>query len=122
MRNKLLIVILTMIAAKNFAFAQVDANNADQAALDGIKGLGPTSSRAIIAERSRGGEFKDWTDFENRVKGVGEKKSVHLSQAGLLVNGKSKPGAPATPPRAASKPAMFPASSHSSATMKSSNN
>lgn len=97
MFNKILLALATLFAAMSLAFAQVDVNHADQAALDGIKGLGPTTSKAIIAERNRGGKFKDWADFERRVKGIGAKKSVVLSRGGLLVNGTPKPGAPVAP-------------------------
>jgi len=95
--KKILFFFVTLLAAMSFAMAQVDANYADQAALDGIKGLGPTTSKAIIAERNTNGKFKDWTDFEKRVKGIAEKKSVRLSQSGLTVNGKSKPGVAVVP-------------------------
>jgi competence protein ComEA len=52
-------------------------------------------SKAILDERSKG-EFKDWADFQKRVKGVGEKKAVKLSEAGLQVNGKGREGAAAS--------------------------
>lgn len=94
MFKKLLLAIATFIATMGFAFAQVDANKADQAALDGIKGIGPATSKAIIEERKKG-EFKDWADFEKRVKGVGGKNAVKFSQAGLTVNGQAKANAPA---------------------------
>jgi competence protein ComEA len=94
MFKKLLMALAVMIATMGFAFAQVDANKADQAALDGIKGIGPKTSKAIIDERKKG-EFKDWSDFEKRVKGIGEKNSTKLSQAGLTINGRPKPNAPA---------------------------
>jgi len=68
-------------------------NKADQAALDGIKGIGPSTSKAILEERKKGGDFKDWDDLQKRVKGVGEKSSEKLSQAGLTVNGVPKSGA-----------------------------
>lgn len=71
----------------------IDVNTGDQAALDGIKGLGPTTSKAILAERQRNGKFRDWADFESRVRGIGERKAIQLSRAGLTVNGRSKPGA-----------------------------
>ncbi len=103
MFKKLLLVVATLIATMGFAFAQVDVNKADAAALDGIKGIGPAKSKAIIEERSKGGEFKDWADLEKRVKGIGEKSAVKLSEAGLQVNGKAKEGAAAKP--AAEKPA-----------------
>ncbi len=73
-----------------FAFADVDVNKADQAALDGVKGIGPAKSKAILAERTKGGNFKDWADFESRVKGIGEKNAIKLSDAGLTVNGQTK--------------------------------
>ena len=97
MLKKLLLAVATLIATMSFAFAQVDVNKADAAALDGIKGIGPAKSKAILEERSKGGEFKDWPDLEKRVKGIGEKNAVKLSEAGLQVNGKSKDGAPAKP-------------------------
>jgi DNA polymerase III alpha subunit len=53
--------------------AQVDVNKADQAALDSVKGIGPVTSKAIVDERAKGGAFKDWADFESRVKGIGPK-------------------------------------------------
>jgi competence protein ComEA len=103
MFKKLLLALATLIATMSFAFAQVDVNKADAAALDSIKGIGPAKSKAIIEERSKGGEFKDWADLEKRVKGIGEKSAVKLSEAGLQVNGKAKEGAAAKP--AAEKPA-----------------
>lgn len=95
MFKKLLLVLATLIATMGFAFAQVDVNKADQAALDGIKGIGPKTSKTIIDERKKGGNFKDWADFEKRVKGIGDKNSAKMSEAGLTVNGQAKPNAPA---------------------------
>ncbi len=95
MFKKLLFAVAALIATMGFAFAQVDVNKADQAALDGIKGIGPKTSKTIIDERKKGGNFKDWADFEKRVKGIGDKNSAKMSQAGLTVNGQAKPNAPA---------------------------
>lgn len=95
MFKKLLLAVAALIATMGFAFAQVDVNKADQAALDGIKGIGPKTSKTIIDERKKGGNFKDWADFEKRVKGIGDKNSAKMSQAGLTVNGQAKPNAPA---------------------------
>ena len=102
MFKKLLLAVITLIATMGFAFAQVDVNKADQAALDGVKGIGPVTSKAIVDERAKGGPFKDLADFESRVKGVGPKSSVKLSEAGLQVNGQAKSGAPAAPAAAKS--------------------
>ena len=89
MFKKILLAVATLIATMGFAFAQVDVNKADQAALDGVKGIGPKTSKAILDERKKGGPFKDWADFQERVKGIGDKSAPKLSAAGLTVNGQS---------------------------------
>lgn len=93
MIKKLMLAIAVLLASTGFAFAQVDVNKGDAAALDAIKGIGPAMSRKIIDERAKGGDFKDWADFQARVKGVQDKKAAKLSEAGLQVNGKSRDGA-----------------------------
>ncbi len=107
MIRKLTLAVAALIATMGMAFAQVDVNKADAAALDAVKGVGPTLSKAILEERAKG-QFKDWADFQKRVKGVGEKRAVKLSSAGLLVAGKPVAGAPAAKPvpvkAAAAKP------------------
>lgn len=105
MLKKLLLALIALMATMNFAFADVDVNKADQAALDGVKGIGPVKAKAIIEERTKNGSFKDWADFQTRVKGIGDKNSVKLSEAGLTVNGQAKSGAPAAKPAADAKPA-----------------
>jgi len=67
-------------------FAAVEVNQANEAELDSIKGLGPSSTSRILAARSRG-EFKDWADFMARVKGVKPATAAKLSKAGLTVQG-----------------------------------
>lgn len=89
---KKLLVAIAMMATMGLAFAEVDVNKADQAALDGIRGIGPAMSKTILDERKKGGNFKDWEDLQARVKGIGDKSSEKFSQAGLTVNGTSKPG------------------------------
>jgi competence protein ComEA len=112
MIKKLLLAVATLIATTGFAFAQVDINKADQAALDSVKGIGPAKSKQILDERTKGGQFKDWEDFEKRVKGIGSKNAAKLSQAGLQVNGQSKAGAelakPAEPAKAAAQAKAVP--------------
>ena len=102
MIKKLLLAVATLVASMGFAFAQVDVNKADAAALDSVKGVGPAMSKTIIDERTKAGPFKDWADFQKRVKGVADKRATQLSKAGLQVNGQSKEGAPmtATTPKA----------------------
>lgn len=102
MFKKLLFIVASLIVTMGLALAQVDVNKADQAALDSVKGIGPAKSKQIIAERSKGGPFKDWPDLEKRVQGIGAKNSMKLSSAGLQVNGQSKPGAAMAKPKDAS--------------------
>lgn len=90
MLKKFFLAAATLLVTMGFAFAQADVNKADQAALDGIKGIGPKMSKNILDERKKGGEFKDWSDLEIRVKGIGEKNAVKLSDAGLTVNGQPR--------------------------------
>jgi len=77
------------LAVVQSAYAAVEINTADQAQLDGVAGIGPSTSRAILDERKKNGNFKDWNDLEQRVRGIGERNSVKLSAAGLTVNGQS---------------------------------
>ena len=70
------------------AFAAVDVNRASQSDLDSIKGVGPTTSKKILAER-KSRDFKDWPDLMDRVKGIGDAKASRLSAEGLTVNGHS---------------------------------
>ncbi len=90
MLKKLLLGLAIFMATTGIVHAEVDVNKADQAALDGIKGLGPKTSQAILDERKRGGDFKDWADIEQRVKGIGGKSAIKLSAAGLTVNGQAR--------------------------------
>ncbi|WP_306391192.1 ComEA family DNA-binding protein [Telluria beijingensis] len=104
MIKKLILAVAALVASAGFAFAQVDVNKADAAALDGVKGVGPSMSKNILDERAKG-EFKDWTDLQGRIKGLGDKKAAKLSEAGLVVNGKGKEGATAAPAAKAVKAA-----------------
>lgn len=88
MFKKILAVLVTLYAALAMAAAAVDVNKANDAQLDAVKGIGPATSKSILAERKKG-QFKDWADFISRVKGIGDKKAETLSKEGLTVNGES---------------------------------
>ena len=94
MFNKFLSLIAGIFFVATSAWAAVEINTADQAALDGIAGIGPVTSKAILEERKKNGNFRDWADLEQRVRGIGEKNSVKLSAAGLIVNGQPRNPAP----------------------------
>jgi len=47
-------------------------NSADSVTIAfAVYGIGPEKAEAIVAERARGGEFRDWQDFEDRMAGKG---------------------------------------------------
>jgi len=94
MFKKMLAVTAMLFAVA--AHAAVDVNKGTAADLDGIKGVGPSMSKRILDARKEG-EFKDWPDLMQRVKGVKEKNAEKLSAEGLTVNGKSFGGAAAKP-------------------------
>ncbi|MEO7390812.1 MAG: helix-hairpin-helix domain-containing protein [Ramlibacter sp.] len=101
MLKKILAVLAMLYAAASFA--AVDVNKAPAAELDGIKGIGPVISTRIIDERKKG-SFKDWQDFIDRVKGVGEVNAAKFSAEGLTVNGAGFKGASAPAPKKDEKP------------------
>lgn len=101
MLKKILAVLAMLYAAA--AFAAVDVNKATAAELDGVKGIGPTTSKTIVDERKKHGEFKSWEDFIARTKGIGESKAAALSKEGLTVNGAEYKKAAAKDDKAAKK-------------------
>ena len=82
-----IILGLTMLMGQ--AHAAIEVNSADQAALESVRGLGPSKAKAILAERKKNGPFKDSNDLHTRVKGIGEKTVERLMSNGLTVNSKS---------------------------------
>jgi competence protein ComEA len=105
---KKIIATLAMCFAA-VSFAAVDANKGSAADLDGLKGVGPSLSQRILDARKEG-EFRDWPDFMQRVKGVKEKSAAKLSAEGLTVNGQSFSGA-AAPAKAGKVPKVAEAKS-----------
>ena len=110
--------LAALIAALAFAFAAhaaVDANKANQAELETVKGIGPGLSAKILDAR-KAGAFKDWTDLVERVGGVGPGNAAKFSQAGLTVNDAAYSAA--ATPSAADKAAPKAAKTGSAATAR----
>ncbi len=91
-RGVVALVAVLMMASSQ---AAIEVNKASLAELEGIKGVGPSTSTKILSERQRA-LFTDWDDIINRVQGLGPKKATKLSAQGLTVNG--------SPYRASEKP------------------
>ena len=66
----------------------LEVNQATEAELDGLRGLGPAFTRRILAERSLR-PFADWSDLMRRVSGMGDVTAQKLSAQGLTVNSQS---------------------------------
>jgi competence protein ComEA len=64
----------------------LDINQANEAELDSIKGMGPSLSAKVLKARARG-PFKDWHDLMQRVSGIRQNKAKQLSEQGLTVSG-----------------------------------
>jgi len=83
-------LLITTIGAliAGLSMATTDVNQASEAELDSIKGLGPASTALILKAREQG-PFKDWADLRLRVKGLTNQRAERLSLVGLTVNGLS---------------------------------
>jgi competence protein ComEA len=89
-------IALMLALVTGLCLASVEANDADEATLDSVKGLGPASTARILKAREQGA-FKDWADFLKRVKGFKAKAAEQLSQGGFTVNGQPFDAAKASP-------------------------
>lgn len=66
----------------------LDINQANEAELDSIKGMGPALSAKVLKTRALGA-FKDWSDLMQRVSGIRQSKAQQFSEQGLTVNGQA---------------------------------
>ncbi len=114
MFKKILFALAMLAMLVGNAFAAVEINTADQAALDNVKGIGAVKSKAILDERTKNGPFKDWADFEKRVKGFAAKSTDALSKNGVTINGQAKNAAPAASTSASASAAATASSSAAS--------
>lgn len=83
-------VALAALLHGGAAWAGVEVNQATEAQLDGVKGLGPATSGRILLERAQR-PFADWPDLIARVKGIGPLAAQRLSTEGVTVNGAAYP-------------------------------
>lgn len=82
-RHLAALVCSVLVCAPGWA---LDVNSATEAQLDGVRGLGPSSTGRILQAREAG-PFKDWADLMARVKGIKVSAATKLSDQGLTVNG-----------------------------------
>ncbi len=105
MRTRLLLPIALLLLAwllpgrtepDGPAAALLELNHASEAQLDGLKGIGPATSRRILAARAER-PFDSWQDFQARTRGIGPAVARQLSLQGLRVQGQAF--APSPPPQ-----------------------
>jgi len=87
-----------MCAAAVAQAPTLELAHAREVDLDGLRGLGPASTRQILEERDKR-PFRDWQDLMQRSTGIGPKKAAQLSAQGLRVQGQPYPAPAATPLR-----------------------
>ena len=88
-------IVVACLAFSGVSMAAVEVNSADVSQLETVKGIGPSLSGKILAARKQGA-FKDWSDLEARVSGIGDRNAAGFSRAGLTVGGKVKDGTTAS--------------------------
>ena len=66
----------------------LDINQANEAELDSLKGMGPALSAKVLKARGQS-PFKDWSDLMQRVSGIRQSKAQQFSEQGLTVNGQA---------------------------------
>jgi competence protein ComEA len=103
--NFIMAAFVGLFLLSGHAFAKVEINSADQAALESVRGLGPSKAKAILLERKKNGPFKNSADLHTRVKGIGEKTVERLMQNGLTINNKTVAGASKDKPTSNTKEA-----------------
>lgn len=81
----------------------LDINQASEADLDSLKGVGPATTQRILAERGQA-PFSSWADLMARVKGLRPPTARKLSGQGLTVNGTSFDEDPPRPQPAVPNP------------------
>ncbi len=66
----------------------LDINQANEAELDSVKGMGPALSAKVLNARAQG-PFKNWADLMQRVSGIRQNKAQLFSEQGLTINGQA---------------------------------
>lgn len=90
-------VLVALGALSVLSASALELNQASEAELDGLKGMGPSLSRKVLAARKLQ-PFASWADFRQRVPGVGVAKATAFSNQGLTIQGHPFSSATALPP------------------------
>ena len=78
--------VLGALVCAHLSVLALEINQANEAELDSIKGMGPAMTRKVLNARAEK-PFINWKDLMSRVTGMGKNKAQHFSDQGVLVNG-----------------------------------
>jgi len=78
--------VLGALVCTQLSVFALEINQANEAELDSIKGMGPAMTRKVLNARAEK-PFINWKDLMSRVTGMGKNKAQHFSDQGVLVNG-----------------------------------
>jgi competence protein ComEA len=78
--------IVGILACACLSVWALEINQANEAELDSIKGMGPAMTRKVLMARAEK-PFTNWKDLMSRVIGIGKNKAQQFSDQGVLVNG-----------------------------------
>jgi competence protein ComEA len=88
LKRSSMLLLLTAASLFSTQALALDLNQANEAELDGLKGMGPSLSRKVLAARHQQ-PFASWADFLQRVSGVGVAKAKLFSEQGLTIEGQA---------------------------------
>ena len=83
-------IVLGALVCVPLSVLALEINQANEAELDSIKGMGPAMTRKVLVARADK-PFMNWKDLMSRVAGIGKTKAQQFSAQGVLVNGQSFP-------------------------------
>ena len=78
--------VLGALVCAHLSVLALEINQANEAELDSIKGMGPAMTRKVLNARAEK-PFINWKDLMSRVTGMGKNKAQQFSDQGVLVNG-----------------------------------
>ena len=77
--------------------AALEVNQASQAELESVTGIGVDLATRIVAVRQTR-PFEDWADLMARVRGIGTARAARLSEVGLTVGERGYTAGPSSGP------------------------
>ena len=92
------------VALHTGAASATDLNQATEADLDSLRGVGPATTQRLLSERAKG-PFASWADLMGRVKGIRVPTARKWSDQGLTVNGQAFAAPTPLTPSSLSSPA-----------------